>query len=939
MSILYPPIVDTYMPAFTKAQDCIITFSIPSLNNIKEISRYMVISIVDQRTNQSVLPHGIIIARTEEENQNQIRIKLDDLKENPEDTEDIIKINTFYKVQLKFIKNGSIDMSKEINLDTWLTENNQYCSEWSTVCLIKRILSPAINLLGFPEKNDNNLYTPTIWSNMNGIFSGSISFGEPEQTEEETETLKSFRIKAYKNKQLVMDSGEQYTSGNRNPNEFQYISNYNFQDGETYSLSITFTTQYDYTENQDYYFTLMQSYYSNMPTIDWNIQSEEDLGRMKVEMNSNSDEFFIGNFVIRRTSNKSNYSFWEDVHFGTYVGEGFHYIWYDYTIENGYFYKYCVQKLTKNNNNLITRSKGLIENTGGVETVHLASFNSTYLVGDEIQLNIKYNTQISSLSKIVQESKIETLGSKYPFIRKNGNIAYKEFSLSGLITLYMDELNEPLFNISDSTKKTKLENYNSTHTFASYNNVFQFSSNEEDSEKSCLLNYNKKNNISKQNDVIYEQKFRDKVLNFLQNNQVKLFKSPTEGNILVKLMNITLEPVDGLNRHLYNFSCTATEIDDFNLLNCDKYNIQRIGKYKDVDLQTKKLKSFFTQEIGYFKTSEDICTRIGNKFLYKSTENMQNNFLYLNYIRIEFESAPQLIYIRNGNPFLYTNNSKKFYPNVKPFLGHIININGNDIVVDERGIFEIGGDDVNIISLSIYNATALINCNVIVEEEIRKQKTKSIQWLESNIGQLERDFIPSKTPENTKDNLIKHLINKYYFDNGKTYQRISAINELTIEADPGTICYIKDFNEKKFSRHIIGSTGILSVFDELVGPFDNQNKLVQDVCFGGLHFNKFSPSQKDIVALYNGYIDYNEYAKYIDKNITDTIYFSSFDKISTLIPNGVYLIGNKDSYQRYIYYNSQWYIINEKDDILLDKIHAIITYVYIKEKGVYNEDE
>lgn len=931
MSILYPPIVDTYMPAFTK--DCIITFSIPSLNNIKEISRYMVVSIVDQKTNQSVLPHGVIIAQTEKENQNQIRIKLDDLKENPEDTEDIIKINTFYKVQLKFIKNP--ENNKDIFtdngsdptwLDTWLARNNQYCSEWSTVCLIKRILSPTITLLGCPEKSGN---IPTIWANMNGIFTGSVNFGTTKEGEKETETLKSFRIKAKKKDQLVMDSGEQYTSNNRNPNEFQYISNYNFQDGETYSLSITFTTQYDYVEIKNYYFTLVRSYSSGMPIVNWNIQSEEELGRMKVEMNST--EHFIGSFVIRRTSNKSNYSFWEDVHFGTYVEEEpFHYVWYDYTIENGYFYKYCVQKLTKTKNNnetLITRSRGEMENK-----VHLANFNSTYLVGNEIQLNIKYNTQISSLSKIVQESKIETLGSKYPFIRKNGNIEYKEFSLSGLITLYMDELNDPLCNILDSTNKTKLEkNENNTHTFASYNNVFQFSSDSEvkKEEKNSLSQYNEKNNISKQNDIIYEQKFRDKVLHFLQNNQVKLFKSPTEGNILVKLMNITLEPVEGLNRHLYNFSCTATEIDEFNLLNCDKYNIQRIGEYKDVKLE-KKLQSVFMQEIGSFTTSDNICDRIANKFLHKTTNNLQNEFQYLNYIRIEFESAPQLIYIGNNNtPGFYTDIVKKLFPNVKPFLGYIIEINGNSIVVDERGIFELSGDDVNITSLYISNATALVNCNVIFETAPRKQKIKSYQWLESNIGQIEGNFAP-------EDTLIKYLMNKYYFDNEKTYQQINAINELTIEADPGTVCYIQDFNEQNYTKHVIGPTGILTVFDDNVEPSDSQNNLVKDLYFKGLHFNKFTPSQKDIAALYNGYIDYNEYIN----STQNPIHFSSFDEIPVLIPNCVYFVKNKEGvYKRYIYYNSQWYMLDEEDDIQLDKIHGMVTYIYIKEKGVYVENE
>lgn len=923
MSILYPPIVDTYMPAFT--DECTITFSIPSLNS--EMSNRMVVSIVDQKTNQSVLPHGIMIVDINEGNQIHIDVA------NYLDKE--IKINTFYKVQLKFIKNPennkdifTDDGSSKTWLDTWLARNNQYCSEWSTVCLIKRILSPAITLLGCPEKSGN---IPTIWANMNGIFTGSVNFGTTKEGEKETETLKSFRIKAKKDNQLVMDSGEQYTSNNRNPNEFQYISNYNFQDGETYSLSITFTTQYDYVEIKNYYFTLVRSYYSNMPVIDWNIQSEEELGRMKVEMNS--EQNFIGSFVIRRTSNKSNYSFWEDVHFGAYAeAEKFHYVWYDYTIENGYLYKYCVQKLTKTTNNnetVITRSRGEMEDTENA--IHLASFNSTYLVGDEMQLNIKYNTQISSLSKIVQESKIETLGSKYPFIRKNGNIEYKEFSLSGLITLYMDELNEPLFNIFDSTDTTKLENYNDTHTFASYNNVFQFSPDEKikDSEKNCLLNYNEKNNISKQNDVIYEQKFRDKVLNFLQNNKVKLFKSPTEGNILVKLMNITLEPVDGLNRHLYNFSCTATEIDEFNLLNCDKYNIQRIGEYKDVKLE-KKLQSIFTQEMGSFTTADNICDRIANKFLHKTTNNLQNEFQYLNYIRIEFESAPRLIYIqKNNRPEFYTDILKNIYPNIKPFLGYIINVNGNSIVVDERGIFELSGDDVKIKNLRIRNATALVNCNAIFETAPRKQKIKSYQWLESNIGQLEGNFAP-------EDTLIKYLMNKYYFDNEKTYQQINAINELTIEADPGTVCYIQDFNEQNYTKHVIGPTGILTVFDDNVEPSDSQNNLVKDLYFKGLHFNKFTPSQKDAAALYNGYIDYNEYIN----STKNPVHFSSFDEIPVLIPNCVYSVKNEEGvYKRYIYYNSQWYMLDEEDDIQLDKIHGMVTYIYIKEKGVYVENE
>jgi hypothetical protein len=37
------------------------------------------------------------------------------------------------------------------------------------------------------------------------------------------------------------------------------------------------------------------------------------------------------------------------------------------------------------------------------------------------------------------ESKIDTIGGRYPFFFKNGLTAYKEFPISGLISFQMDE--------------------------------------------------------------------------------------------------------------------------------------------------------------------------------------------------------------------------------------------------------------------------------------------------------------------------------------------------------------------------------------------------------------------------------------------------------------------------------------------------------------------
>ena len=56
-------------------------------------------------------------------------------------------------------------------------------------------------------------------------------------------------------------------------------------------------------------------------------------------------------------------------------------------------------------------------------------------------------------------------------------------------------------------------------------------------------------------------------------DDIKLFKSPTEGNILVKLMNITFEPVASLGRILYSFSANAVEIDEPTFENYKKYYV------------------------------------------------------------------------------------------------------------------------------------------------------------------------------------------------------------------------------------------------------------------------------------------------------------------------------------------------------------------------------
>ena len=64
-----------------------------------------------------------------------------------------------------------------------------------------------------------------------------------------------------------------------------------------------------------------------------------------------------------------------------------------------------------------------------------------------------------------------------------------------------------------------------------------------------------------------------KVLEFLNDGKPKLFRSPGEGNYIVRLMNSSLSPDDKLSRMIHTFSTTATEIDEFNYQKLNEYNL------------------------------------------------------------------------------------------------------------------------------------------------------------------------------------------------------------------------------------------------------------------------------------------------------------------------------------------------------------------------------
>ena len=550
---LYPPIVDTYMPAFLIDSEniskniCRVYFSLSLFNKITDIQNAQV-TVRNQLTNLSILdsdkyPSEIMLVEIQEDLNKEtadkyyIEIKPSDIKNG------VFENNQYYKVQIRFTSSALDEISLETPqaIDTWLTENLNYFSEWSTVCLIRGISEPELIIKDFAE--DLEIPTKLYGSVANLSIQGELSFKD----ENETDTLNNYNIRLYYIKPnieeeiLIFESGIQNTSDFINTNQINYEIKYDLDTKQKYYFIIDYETRNLYSNSARFNFEIMESTVETFSsTIVATADSEN--GRIKVSIErakDSGDDYtnFTGKVIIRRSSNKDNFLWWDDFYTENYKdAKAIKFTWSDYTIENGYWYKYAIQTVNE---------EGLRSKMTVVEEPVLAVFEDIFLTAEDKQIKIKFNPTVSSIKRVISESRTETLGSKYPFIRRNGDVDYLQFSLGGLIASEMDE--EGTFLSKDDEYGDWLENYEQ---------------------------YNEKNRIPfNQIDFIWEKRFRDKVSKFLYNNNVKMYRSPTEGNLLVKLMDISFTPNQTLGRNIQSFAATAYEIDDFTLDNLEKYNI------------------------------------------------------------------------------------------------------------------------------------------------------------------------------------------------------------------------------------------------------------------------------------------------------------------------------------------------------------------------------
>ena len=477
-----------------------------------------------------------------------------------------------YKIQLR-LSGKKYSEAGDIKQADWLANNASFFSEWSTICILKYTSVPSLqfkNPVSVTVEGNSTDSIEGIYNNENLFFFGNFLSSDKE------EYLISYQIKIYTDSDklnLFDDSGTVEVNFNQKD-----IFNFEFKkevaDHTTYYIDFIYCTNNYYQKILDFEIEISLNNTAcdlELDTIDFNdysnyttLSQEEEDGRVALfaKLKSGFSAFSNGIYRIRRYSSKDLFTQSEVI--GSFnldttnKTSGVIGPFYDATVESGIVYQYSIQKMIDVSSQTYTASNktdNLIRN-----------FDFSYLVGYNKklkkvqQLKLAFDQTLENFSITTSDSQINTLGSQYPYIIRNGSTYYKQFPVNGLISFNMDENNLFVDKTMDIYGSQDVQNF--------------------------YENYNKEHKINLWNDVFFEKKFREYVLDFLYADNVKLYKSPTEGNLLIRLINVSCSPKQELNRMIYSFSSSAYEIVDMNLDNCEKYKIinRDFGDIKDADI-------------------------------------------------------------------------------------------------------------------------------------------------------------------------------------------------------------------------------------------------------------------------------------------------------------------------------------------------------------------
>ncbi len=583
--MLYPPILASTQSVFSINEipnGYEVKFSLAAITTYDEIG-HIGILVAKQSNNRSIAntalyPDGVIY-KSWDKQENSITIASSDLNPTWEP-------GSLYKIQLRFgsstLPSGNPPWSNFASWHKTQVQANAF-SEWSTAMIVKPIHTPTLTIV-----KDSNVYTGSQTRAASLVASLTPTFfGICEIPSVDKEVEESYRFEIFQGNTLLESSGWlSHTSGEEDAVYFKTL----LENQSTYQVTYDIRTSNGYeTSTSPFNFVAVRSTLGDLDNFSITAVKDPENGRVILMLEQTAGELVTGNFVITRSSEASNYKLWEDIKFLNYFTEDFtpaKACFIDYTIESGISYQYAIQGMNtkKVRTNPLQTQKVMID------------FEYGYLSRDGMQLRLTFNQKMSSFKHSTLRSKQDTLGDKYPHLLQNGNAYYAEFPISGLITYqgntetffearnsgvyYKDELvlNTGKFEVKQGVRPQ------APRSDASIINPDDPSSYKPAESVEGVIDYTITSDMT-DNNIFIERKFREKVEEFLNDFTCKLYRSPTEGNIVVNLMNISMAPNEMLGRMIYDFSATAYEVLDFTLPEMDKYGVINIGEFgADVEL-------------------------------------------------------------------------------------------------------------------------------------------------------------------------------------------------------------------------------------------------------------------------------------------------------------------------------------------------------------------
>ena len=643
MATLFPPILAASQPAFVSASSYAIKFTMPELVSLSSIG-HIQIKITKQSNNASIVktekyPDGIIYKKKSDINfaNGEVNILDSDLAA-PGWQQD-----TYYKVQMRFGADSDLPWLNEGNLKefynwktTQITNNTttyQTFGEWSTIMVLKCIDKPVIIISNEQSSGSNgNVQFDSILHAVDTItplLSGSYGCIS-------NEPVDKYRFRIYKNQStdetnLFLDTGwlqHNVTQDNVSLDK-NWLQENQIKDliGKTPAVLSTDKHRFKQALSENEQYTLIYSVItkngyegSSNPNYFEVIPSRlNQLTGMSLEVYDHTNalaneegcmvlaidfkDSISGNFIIIRTDEYSNYTYWEDLCYFTVIGTNNIVYKTDYTIESGIKYKYAIVK----ENSAGYRSIPLMEKDAPARWV---DFQYNYILGTKGHIRLMYDNTIQSFKKNVLQNKQDTLGGKYPTITKNGYAYYSEFQVEGLISIEQeitDYADASGFKFKPGDRFIGADKI----CFSAYSKDNYFHRADDSDEVGEVFTYQVNNleNINNLTDDYYfvERKYREIIIDFLNDGEYKLYKSPTEGNILVVLTDVSLTPKEELGRLVYSFSATAVEVDEPSLKNLNEFNLINIGEFQE---QIGDTKTICGQVSGLFTESDDIMQAV-----------------------------------------------------------------------------------------------------------------------------------------------------------------------------------------------------------------------------------------------------------------------------------------------------------------------------------------